>query len=116
MKSLTKYKVLTIFLGLLTAGAVVTSQTFYFQASSIKKEKTEQNDKSDDSDESSSYISVPDSSIPSSFSVQLNQELSFVLEILFKTDHDSDLIHSPAISTGQLFHTLFSALISPNAP
>jgi hypothetical protein len=118
MNNLPRHKLLTIFFGFLTAGAVIMSQTFFFQASNIKKEKarTEQDHPSDQSAETESYVCVPDSSIPSTFSVQLNQELSFVLQILLNDDQDDETYYRPAISAGQLFHTLFSALISPNAP
>ena len=120
MKRQVRQRILTVILGLITAGAVVLSQAFYYQLTEFKKEsvKTEQSDSSsqDKSEHSETFISVPDSSIPSTFTIELNQELTVVREILFRADNDGEVYHAPAISAGQIFHTLFSVLISPNAP
>ena len=120
MKRQVRQRILTAILGLITAGAVVLSQAFYYQLTEFKKEsvKTEQSDSSsqDKSEHSETFISVPDSSIPSTFTIVLNQELTVVREILFRTDNDGEVYHTPAISAGQIFRTLFSVLISPNAP
>lgn len=101
--------------GILAAGAIIFSQLFYYQSvEHAKKEvKTEQQDSSSTEE---AFFSVPSTSMPSSTHVELNHEPILLLEILFEddkveVDHELTTHHLNAFLL-----TLFSAIISPNAP
>ncbi len=109
-------KIVTTFMGVLVALAIVCSQLFYFQpASALKKEtKTEQH-QSENSDEQV-YFSVPSTSLPSSTHVELNPNVFLLFEILFEENTYLVPEFIVAIPLGQFFRTVFGVTISPNAP
>jgi hypothetical protein len=116
MRNLGKHRILTLLVGLLTALVIVFSQLFYFQAATYcqKKVETTQHDKNTGGTES--YISIPSSTISSTPHIEINQDLSFVLEILFEKKAEEQLPANITASAGRLFQTLFRFIIAPNAP
>lgn len=116
MKRLFRHKILTLLAGIVTAGVIVFSQLFYFQAANYCQEKvdTEQHDQKTDAPES--YISIPSSTITSTTSIEINQDISFVLESLLEKEADEETSHSITLPVNKFFHTLFRFIISPNAP
>lgn len=115
MKSLFRHKILTLSAGIVTAGIIVFSQLFYFQAATYCQEKvnTEHEQKSDAPE---SYISIPSSTISSTSNIEIHQDLSFVLEILFEKKTDEESNNTISLPVNKFFHTLFRFIISPNAP
>ena len=116
MKSLFRHKMLTLLAGLATAGVIVFSQLFYFQAANYCQEKaeTEQQDQKKDGNET--HISIPSSSISSSSHIELTHDLSFVLEALFESDSREEEVTTISLPVNRFFQTLFRFIISPNAP
>ena len=116
MNSLFRHKILTLLVGIVTAGVIVFSQLFYFQAATYCQEKvdTEQSDKKSDAPES--YISIPSSTISSASTIEIHQDISFVLESLFEKEADEESDHTISLPVNKFFHTLFRFIISPNAP
>ena len=116
MKSLLRHRILTLLAGIVTAGVIVFSQLFYFQAANYCQEKvdTEQHDQKADAPET--YISIPSSTISSTTSIEINQDISFVLETLLEGESEEETDHSVSILANKFFHTLFRFIISPNAP
>jgi hypothetical protein len=116
MKSLGKYRILTLLAGIATAMLIVFSQLFYFQAATYcqKKADTEHSNQKEKGHES--YISIPSSSIASVSNIEINQDLSFVIETLFDSKNESESTVEVAPSVGRLFQTLFRFIIAPNAP
>ncbi len=118
MKSLLKYKIVTLLAGVATAAVIVFSQLFYFQAATYCQEKaeTEQHDQKKNKDANESYISIPSSTISSTSHIEINQDLSFVLEILFEREPEEETITNVSFPASRFFQTLFRFIISPNAP
>ena len=123
MESLLRHKILTLLAGIATAAVIIFSQLFYFQAATYCQEKaeTEQHNENlpagqagKDADES--YISIPSSTISSTSHIELNQDLSFVLEILFESESEAETGNEFTLPVNDLFQTLFRFIISPNAP
>ena len=116
MKRLLRHRILTLLAGIVTAGVIVFSQLFYFQAANYCQEKvdTEQHDQKTDAPES--YISIPSSTITSTTSIEINQDISFVLETLLEKESDEETNHSITLPVNKFFQTLFRFIISPNAP
>ena len=115
MKSLFRHKILTLLAGVATAALVVFSQLFYFQAANYcqKKAETEHHDKKTDATET--YISIPSSTISSTSHVEIHQDLSFVLEVLFDREPEAETF-TISFPVNRFFQTLFRFIISPNAP
>jgi hypothetical protein len=116
MKSLEKYKITTLLAGIAVAFVLVFSQLFYFQGADFcqKKAETQQQDKRSGSSES--YISLPSTSIISSSTIEINQELSFILEILLDDQTSPALTEESHQLVDKFFQALFRVIISPNAP
>jgi hypothetical protein len=116
MKSLLRHRILTLLAGIITAAIIVFSQLFYFQAANYCQEKasTEQHTKKTDAPET--YFSIPSSTISCTPHIEIDQDISFVLETLL--DLKSEETSAPAISlpVNKFFQTLFRVIISPNAP
>ena len=102
--------------GIATAMLIVFSQLFYFQAATYcqKKADTEHRDQKEKSNET--YVSIPSSSITSVSNIEINQDLSFVIETLFDSNNESEPAVEVSSSVGRLFQTLFRFIIAPNAP
>lgn len=108
---------LTIFLGAFLAVAIVFAQLFHFQLSQQPKKevKTEQQEKQTAGDEAF-YSAVTSFSIPSPAHIELDVESFCLFEI--GGEEASDEKHTldiPEYASGFL-QTLFSVIISPNAP
>jgi len=118
MKSLFRHKILTLLAGIATAAVIIFSQLFYFQAANYCQEKaeTEQHDHDQKKDGTESYISIPSSSISSSSHIEITQDLSFVLEILFERESKEEEVTKISLPVNRFFQTLFRFIISPNAP
>ena len=118
MKSLFRHKILTLLAGIATAGVIIFSQLFYFQAANYCQEKaeTEQHKHDQKKDGAETYISIPSSTISSSSHIEITQDLSFVLEILFERESKEEEVTSISVPVNRFFQTLFRFIISPNAP
>lgn len=107
-------------MGIVTALVVVFSQVFYFQPTNYSKKevKSEQQKKQEKSSENDnhSFISLPSISQSTSTHVEVDHESSFLLEILFEDKEKEARSTEIPVSFGKFFHTLFRAIISPNAP
>jgi hypothetical protein len=116
MSSLLKHRVFALIAGLITAGVIIFSQLFYFQAATYCQKKVESTQHEEKAADHKSYISIPSSTIASVQGIELNQDLSFVLEILVDKEEDSNThsIHVPIHS--RYLQTLFRFIIAPNAP
>lgn len=113
---------MTLLAGMLTAGVIVFSQLFYFQAASycLRKAETQQKEKQvpvKDGEETSreAYISLPSNTIASISAIQISDGLSFVQEILCEPREDEAVADAPPL-TNRLFYTLFRFIIASNAP
>jgi hypothetical protein len=105
--------------GVITALVVVFSQVFYFQPTNYSKKevKSEHGKKQEKSSENNhSYISLPSISQSTSTHVEVDHESSFLLEILFEGKEKETRSAEIPVFFGKFFHTLFRAIISPNAP
>lgn len=103
--------------GVLAAFAIIFSQLFYYQSLEHNKKevKTEQQqDQSTDDDQA--FFSVPSTSMPSSTEVELHHKSFLLLEILFEEDEVEVDHEQTTIYLNTFLQTLFSAIISPNAP
>jgi hypothetical protein len=116
MKSLFRHKILTLLAGIATAGVIIFSQLFYFQAANYCQEKVDTEQQAHKKDGTESYISIPSSSIASSSHIEITQDLSFVLEILFEGDSKEEEVTRISVPVNRIFQTLFRFIISPNAP
>ncbi len=116
MKSLGKYRILTLLAGLATAFVIIFSQLFYFQAATYCQNKAETDQHDQKTTDNESHISIPSSTISSVSHIEINQELSFVLEILFADKNNTHSTTEVIPSVSRLFQTLFRFIIAPNAP
>lgn len=116
MSNLSKYRVLTLFAGLVTALVIVFSQLFYFQAATYCQKKAESTQQEEKSTGNESHISIPSSTISSVHTIELNQDLSFVIETLFEKEEDTDTYTLQPLLHSRLLQTLFRFIIAPNAP
>ena len=116
MKSLTRYKIVTLLAGIATAAVIVFSQLFYFQAANYCQKKAETEHREQKTDATESYISIPSSTISSTSHIEIHQDLSFVLEILFEREPEEETITNISFPVNRFFQTLFRFIISPNAP
>ena len=108
-------KIVTMALGILVALAIVCSQLFYFQPTSISKKETKTEQHQENSGDQVSF-SVPSTSLPSSVHVVLNPDVFLLFEILFEENVSKIPELTVAIPLGQFFRTVFGLTISPNAP
>ena len=116
MKSFEKYKTITLLAGVAVAFVLVFSQLFYFQAADFCQEKAETQQQEKSSGTSESYISLPSTSIISSSTIEINQELSFILEILDHDEISTSIPEETNLLIDKFFQALFRVIISPNAP
>jgi hypothetical protein len=116
MSSLLKHRVFTLIVGLVTALIIVFSQLFYFQAATYCQTKAESAQQAEKTTGTESYISIPSSTISSVQTIELNLDLSFVLEV-FTEKEESHNIHTSEVPINSRFlQTLFRFIIAPNAP
>ncbi|RAW02790.1 hypothetical protein [Pseudochryseolinea flava] len=110
-------RIFALIIGLITVGAIVFSQLFYFQNSAqakVKKEtKTEQQEENEHDDV---FISLPSPSLPSSSHVILQLESFCLFETSSNDEEISDNDTDIRVPVTQFFQTLVGAIISPNAP
>ena len=104
--------------GVLTALVVVFSQLFLYQGADFCKKEEIRTEKQnqESSEDQETFISLPSSTILSSFHKEVSHEAAVLFEISF--NEEKPLFCSPevAFSLGKYFHTLFHIIISPNAP
>jgi len=106
---------LTLLAGVATASLIVFSQLFYFQAANYCQKKADIQHHDQKKDATETYISIPSSSISSSSHVEIHQDISFVLEVLFDHEPKEETI-TVSFPVNRFFQTLFRFIISPNAP
>ena len=116
MKSLLRNKILTLLAGIATASVIIFSQLFYFQAATYCQEKADTAQHNHKTDATESYFSIPSSTISSTSHIEINQDLSFVLEILSEPELEAEAGIDFSFPVNYLFQTLFRFIISPNAP
>lgn len=116
MKGLLRHRILLLLAGVATAAVIVFSQLFYFQAANYCQEKVKSEQTDSPTGNVENYISIPSSSISSSSQIVINQELSFVMEILVEDEDNQEGESHCAIPVQKYFQTLFRFIISPNAP
>lgn len=116
MKSLSRHRILVLLTGITTAVIIVFSQLFYFQAATYcqKKATTEKHEQKKDAPKT--YFSIPSSTISSAPTVQINEDISFVLETLIEVETEEESTPTVSLPVNKFFQTLFRVLISPNAP
>ncbi len=116
-----KNKIATLILGVITALVVVFSQLFCFQDISANpaSDGTEQsaNAEKESGNTAENYITQLSSPSTSSSTIVVEQEFSFIQDITQQVKEvREELVSTLVVHTGKLFQTLFSAIISPNAP
>jgi hypothetical protein len=113
-----KQKNWTLFFGILTAMVIVLSQLFWFQAATLTKKVAAKEQKADAAKEATqeAQISLPSSSLPSTNTVVVENDFSFIHEILFEKENSPEASKTILFTAGKFFQTLFRAIISPNAP
>lgn len=116
MKSVLRHRILTLLAGIATAGVIVFSQLFYFQAANYCQEKVQTEENAQGGGAEKTYVSIPSSTISSSTSIEINQDLSFVLEILLEQETEDDPSQKIVLPVNRFFQTLFRFIVSPNAP
>jgi hypothetical protein len=105
---------ISLLIGSLLAVVIVCSQFFHYEAQGLSKEvKTEQQESGQTGNDA---FSLPSFSLPSPVHVQLSLDFHCLLEILFE-DQEEEVVSTDTPSFPQkLLITLFSVIISPNAP
>ena len=109
--------------GVITAMVIVFSHLFYFQAAhyyrhTSKTQKTEKHQKQEHhkaADGQNVYLSTPSSPAPPSVHQEVSHESAFIFEITYEKENETPSFSAPK-ALGNLFQTLFRAIISPNAP
>jgi hypothetical protein len=110
-------RMIMLVVGVLAAVAIIFSQLFYYQSLEHNKKevKTEQQ-QNQSTDDDQAFFSVPSTSMPTSTEVELHHKSFLLLEILLEDDDvEVDPDQTP-FHLNTFLHTLFSAIISPNAP
>lgn len=106
----------TIILGSFVACAIIFSQFFTPEfGCSQAKANTEQTENKEDAG-TESFVSMPAFSLPAPFHVQPDLQSYYLFEIFFDEGDESPKVEDDPIFTDRLLSTLFSVLISPNAP
>lgn len=95
---------------------IVLSQLFWFQAADFSKKKAESGQTAGAENQDEAHISLASSSLPSTNNVVVEQEFSFIHEILFEEETTSETTKTIASAVGEFFQTLFRVIIAPNAP
>lgn len=116
MRSLLKHRIFILLAGIATAGVIVFSQLFYFQAATYCQNKAETEQQAQKAGTEETYISIPSSTISSTSHIEINQDISFVLEILLEDDSEEEAPAKIALPVNKFFQTLFRFIVSPNAP
>jgi hypothetical protein len=116
-----KNKIATLILGVITALVVVFSQLFCFQdfSTATPSDNIEQsaNAEKEAGNTAENYITQLSSPSTSSSSIVVDQEFSFIQDIAQQVKEvREELVSTLVVRTGKFFQTLFSAIISPNAP
>jgi flagellar basal body-associated protein FliL len=111
-----KQKNWTIFFGIITALVVVFTQLFWFQAADFSRKSAKTEQQADASTETEAHISLPSTSLTTPNTIQVEQDFSFIHEILFEKESEKKPAQTLVSVAGKFFHTLFRAIISPNAP
>jgi hypothetical protein len=103
-------------MGAFLALAIVFAQLFQFQpkATSKKEAKTEQHQKTDDN--ATCYNVLPSFSLPSPAHIELDTKSFCLFEIRFEEESQEKYALDEPHYVGKFLQTLFSVIISPNAP
>ena len=102
--------------GIAVALAIICSQLFYSQQTSLYKKETKTEQHQEDDSDDQVYLSVPSTSLPSSVHTELNPNVFFLFEILLEKSASDVPELIVAIPLSQFFRTIFGLIISPNAP
>lgn len=122
MKTIGKYRIVTLAAGIATACLIVFSQLFYFQAANYcQNEAKTQHQKNVPVNETGkdaaheAFIAIPSNTIFSVSNIQLSDGLSFLQETLLEPTGEQTEAEAP-LRTNRLFQTLFRFIIATNAP
>ena len=107
---------LALVVGSLLAIAIVVSQLFHFQVNTCAKKevKTEEQKKEQPADET--FITLPSISLPTSVHVHLTLDSYCLFEISFEEQQQDNRSSEIPLHPEKFLQTLFSVIISPNAP
>ena len=103
---------LTLVVGSLLALAIAFSHIFPEAACGSTKADTEQTEGA----QKETYISLPTFSLPAPFHVQADPDAYCLFEILFEEEDDLPDVEQDMFFVDRFFETIFSVIISPNAP
>ena len=109
----TKIHALTVIAGLLLAVAIICTHVFSFKQTAPENAKTEH---SDDKNQSETIISASAISLPTSAHVHLNMITYCLFEITLSEEKEESSSCDFLLFPKKLLLTLFTVIISPNAP
>lgn len=108
-----RLKYITLVAGIITALAIVFSQTFYFQTQPTKEKAA--TEKTSSGSAETQLAVAPSVSLPITSSIEINNEFTFISEITFEEwKEEAVAITFPVLH--KFFSTLLQVIISPNAP
>jgi len=111
------YRYITMVVGLLVAAAIIFSQSYSLHSSASKlSADTVQSDKGVDDEGQDQQTILSVTNLPTAPSISLTQEAFCLFEISFLYPESPDNDDQVAIPLGKFFSTIFSVIISPNAP
>jgi len=114
MRKILQYRPLMMVAGVLAAGVILFSQSFFYQAqSNLEKIKSEQ---SPDQDAKQTFVGAPSDAVVNSSVEKVNEQVPSLLEELFTTDEEAKAVSIVPTLFANFFRALFRASISPNAP
>lgn len=116
-KNTHKHPTVILLLILLGMSVLVYQTAHTYVQSSLKVESTTNNDTTNSGDqESSDFVSASQDVFLSVSTIQLDQELHQIKEIVFGDDKKEKHTHIVTKYVSSFFKTLFQQVISPNAP
>lgn len=103
-----------IIAGFVALSVILSSSSLYQAQDNIQKEKKEQTEKSSGSDFTIS--AAPSDAVPAGSSLQLASKTFLILENFLPALEEPEPIVTDAVFRSGYIRTLFSVIISPNAP
>jgi hypothetical protein len=122
MKDKRNIRKISVVMGIITAAAIILSQMFYVDASqfqhSVKAKAHVENGTDEPSnDVPQAVITLPSSTTPpAAHAVESEMDFLLLLDVSYHEKVEAIRDRATHLLTNKLFKTLFSTLISPNAP
>lgn len=107
---------LTVIIGALLALAIVFSQLFQFQVNSCSKKEVKTEAQKAENRTHETYVSFTSFSLPTSVNVLLTLDSYCLFEISFEESQQETRSSEIPLHPEKFLQTLFSVIISPNAP